>query len=162
MPPERTRSSSVHPRALRSPVDDRAKAYGVVVDRSVRRHGELVARSTRVVPSCCRRSYPGHSAPCVHLLVGRGAWSPTVRARAPRVWNIAPRRASTCSEGVEPCSTSCEHALRGSGTLLHVVRALLRGRGTLHHVVRALLRGRGALLHIVRARLQLDRSTEPP
>src|ERR1051325_6148880 len=123
MPPERTRSSSVHPRALRSPVDDRAKAYGVVVDRSVRRHGELVARSTRVVPSCCRRSYPGHSAPCVHLLVGRGAWLHTVRARAPRAWSIAPRRASTCSEGVEHCSTPSEHVLRGSGTLLHVVRA---------------------------------------
>src|ERR1051325_11491585 len=99
-----------------------------------------------------------------------------VRARAPRRWSIAPHRASTrsegvercstscehCSEGVEHCSTSCEHALRGSGTLLHVVRALLRGRGTLLHVVRALLRGRGALLHVVRARLQLSRSTEPP
>src|ERR1051325_9395295 len=113
MPPERTRSSSVHPRALRSPVDDRAKAYGVVVDRSVRRHGELVARSTRVVPSCCRRSYPGHSAPCVHLLVGRGAWLHTVRARASRAWSIARRRASTRSEGLEHCSTSCEHCSEG-------------------------------------------------
>src|ERR1051325_5536318 len=88
------------------------------------------------------------SAPCVHLLQGRGAWLHTVRAGAPRVWSIAPHRASTRSEGVEHCSTSCEHALRGSGTLLHVVRALL-------HVVRA-------LLHVVRARLQLDRSAEPP
>src|ERR1051325_8003161 len=46
-----------------------------------------------------------------------------VRARAPRRWSIAPRRASTRSEGVEHCSTSCEHALRGCGALLHVVRA---------------------------------------
>src|ERR1051325_5348156 len=60
-----------------------------------------------------------------------------VRARAPRRWSIAPHRASTRSEGVEHCSTSCEHVLRGRGTLLHVVRALLRGRGALLHVVRA-------------------------
>ena len=47
----------------------------------------------------------------------------TVRAPAPGAWSMAPHRASRCSEGVEHCSTSCEHALRGCGALLHVVRA---------------------------------------
>jgi hypothetical protein len=45
------------------------------------------------------------------------------RARAPRLWIIAPRRASTCSETVDHCSTPCEHVLRDCGSLLRTVRA---------------------------------------
>src|ERR1051325_2327559 len=67
------------------------------------------------------------SAPCEHALRGRGALLHVVRARAPRAWNVAPRRASTAprawsiaprrastrSEGLEHCSTSCEHCSEG-------------------------------------------------